>query len=133
MVQQGMHPFEEIYVDFCGQMKPNKYGKRYVLAIIDQFSRYISLNAVTKQDEETTVKTIVNNWILKFGAPRIIHVDCGKSFESNLMKLMAQKYNIKLQFSSPYHHNTNGLVERQFRTIRDFMNATLVKERKKLG
>ena len=26
---------------------------------------------------------------------------------------------------SPYHHNTNGLIERQFRTIRDYMSASL--------
>ena len=28
-------------------------------------------------------------------------------------------------FSSPYHHNTNGVIERQFRTIRDYINASL--------
>ena len=30
-----------------------------------------------------------------------------------------------MKFSSPYHHATNGLVERQFRTIRDSIHITL--------
>jgi len=33
---------------------------------------------------------------------------------------------IELHFSSPYHHNINGIIERQFRTIRDFINASLL-------
>ena len=27
--------------------------------------------------------------------------------------------------SNPYHHSANGLIERQFRTIRDYINASL--------
>jgi len=61
---------------------------------------------------------------LKFGAPRIIHVDRGKTFESKLIRIMCEKFHIKLEFSSPYHHNTNGIIERQFRTIRDYINTT---------
>ena len=28
-------------------------------------------------------------------------------------------------YSSPYHHSANGLIERKFRTIRDYINASL--------
>ena len=44
-------PFQKIYIDFCGPFKRNVNGYQYILAIIDQFSRYISLNAVAHQDE----------------------------------------------------------------------------------
>ena len=37
---------------------------------------------------------------------------------------------IKLCFSSPFYHNTNGIVKRQLRTIREYINTSL-KERKK--
>ena len=66
---------------------------------------------------------------MKFGAPKEIHVDCGKSFESQAIKELVVKEGIQLVFSSPYHHNMNGLVERQFRTIREYIQASL-KERK---
>ena len=32
---------------------------------------------------------------------------------------------ILLCFSTPYHHNTNGVIERQFRTVRDYINSSL--------
>ena len=66
----------------------------------------------------------------RLGAPREIHLDYGKSFESKLMKEMAEKCGMNLCFSSPYHHSTNGIIEQQFRTVRDSIN-TSVKDRNK--
>ena len=126
-----VQPFEVIAIDFCGPLQTNNHGKKYILGIIDMCSRYISLTAVAKQDEKTTADTIVKFWILKYGAPRVIKVDCGKTFESKLIRELATSHNIKLQFSSPYHHCANGLIERQFRTIRDLMNTSLKDKLKK--
>ena len=118
-------PFEKIYIDICGPWKETVNKQRYIIAIIDQFSKYISLTSISRQDENTIANVIQNKWILKYGAPKEIHVDCGKSFESRVIRDMAERSNIKIIFSSPYHHNTNGIVERQFRTIREYINATL--------
>ena len=41
------------------------------------------INSHQKQNEETIDKVIQNQWVLKYGAPKEIHVDCGKSFESH--------------------------------------------------
>jgi len=128
--QETVMPFEVIAIDFCGPLRANIQGKKYILGIIDMCSRYISLTAVAKQDETTTADTIMKYWILRYGAPRIIQVDCGKTFESGLIKELLKKYNVKVQFSSPYHHSANGLIERQFRTIRDLI-CTSVKDKLK--
>jgi len=86
--------------------------------------------AVDRQDEETLKRTIKENWILRFGAPKEIHADSGKTFESAGIKGMMQSIGIKLCFLSPCHHNTNGTVKRQFRTIRDYINALLQRNRR---
>ena len=118
-------PFQKIYMDFCGPFKRNINGYQYVLAIVDQFSRYISLNAVASQDEKTVRRVILDRWIWKFGPPKEIHVDRGKSFESALFKDTVKRFKVEIIYSSPYHHNTNGIVERQFRTIRDAINIRM--------
>ena len=79
---------------------------------------------MAKQDEETIKKTLMDDWILRYGAPKELHVDCRKTFTSDAMKKLTDKLGITLYFSSPYHHNTNGMVERQFRTVRDLINAS---------
>ena len=122
-------PGEKIYIDICGPLNETFRKKKYIIGIIDHFSRYISLTAISRQDEETIKEIILTKWILKLGAPKEIHVDCGKAFESKGMKEFAEEMEIKLVFSSPYHHNTNGMIERQFRTMRDLINAS-VKEKK---
>jgi len=85
---------------------------------------------VATQDEKTTADILLNRWILKYGAPRVMYLDCGKSFQSKVMKELAERYKIQIQYSSPYHHNTNGLIEKQFRTIRDFISSLKDKNEK---
>ena len=126
--QSADEPFQKIYMDFCGPFKRNINGCQYILAIIDQFSRYISLNAVAHQDEKTVRKVLLDKWIWKYGPPKEIHVDRGKTFESALFKETANRFKAEIVYSSPYHHNTNGIVERQFRTIRDAMNIRMKDE-----
>jgi len=121
---QPSEMFADIYVDICGPLKDARQ-MRYILGIIDQCSKYIVLIAIRRQDENTVQRVISNNWLLKFGCPRRIHMDCGRSFESKAMVEFAKRWNVELCFSSPYHHNTNGQIERQFRTVRDLLNTTL--------
>jgi len=118
-------PFQKIYVDFCGPLKRNIHGYQYILGIIDHFSRYICLNAVVHQDEKTARRILLERWILKFGPPKEIHVDRGKTFESSSFKELANNFNSRIIYSSPYHHQTNGMIERQFRTIRDSINTRI--------
>jgi len=68
---------------------------------------------------------------LEIRSPKRVDVDCGKTFESRAFKEMTDSMNIQIYFSSPYHHNTNGIVERQFRTIRDYINSALKDKKKK--
>ena len=71
----------------------------------------------------------MEKWILRFGDLKEIHVDCGKAFESGTIKKKVTEMGTDLCFSSPYHYNTIGVVKRQFRTIIDYINATLHERR----
>ena len=93
-------PFDDIYIDFCGPLPVTK-GKKYILGIIDRFSRYIVLTAVSNQDEATVMNTIQQKWIFRFGAPGCIHVDRGKVFESQRFLEYARSMLIEIRFSSP--------------------------------
>ena len=53
--------FETIFIDFCGPFKTTRYGKKFILAIIDQYSKYVSLNAVQDQSEKTVADTLRNS------------------------------------------------------------------------
>ena len=42
-----------------------------------------------------------------------------------MFKDTVKRFKVEITYSSPYHHNTNGIVERQFRTIRDAINIRM--------
>ena len=46
-------------------------------------------------------------------------VDNGEEFDNALLKNWCKEKNVELQYSIPYHHASNGRVERVNRTIRE--------------
>ena len=73
----------------------------------------------------TLVETLKYDWILKFESPKVLHSDCGRSFIGKEMKKLSERRGFDLEFSSPYHHSSNGQIERQFRTVRDCLMTKL--------
>jgi len=77
------------------------------------------------------IRILKNDWVLKFGAPKIVHSDCGRTFSGKEMANFAKECGFVLEFSSPYHHSSSGLIERQFRTIRDALMTKMSESRSK--
>ena len=118
---------EVIFIDFCGLFRTTITGKKHILTNIS-LTNSVDMSHWTPypwQDEKTTADVIKNKWILKFWAPKFINCDKGKSSKSNLVKNLDNTHRMGIVYSSPYHHSTNGLIEWQFRTIRDAIYISL--------
>ena len=124
----GERFLQQIVVDVA-YMEKTKGNKKYMVVIIDRFSKLVSLTATAKQDENTVVNTILNNWIYRYGKPESILTDRGRVFEGTLIREWMNKFGIQQEFSSPYQHQSNGLAERTIRTVRDMMSTSLKGER----
>jgi hypothetical protein len=116
-------PLDKIVIDIA-QMKPTRGNYKYILVIIDHFSKLISLTPLIKQDDDTITKALLENWILKFGKPNQIICDNGTQFKSNKVLNLCKEYGIDIRFSSPHDHHSNGLVEYSIRTISDMINTS---------
>ena len=80
---------------------------------------------------QTTTTVVKYDKLLKtgyFGLSNQIYSDCGTNFTSDEMKQFCKKNSIQQVFSSPYHHESNGIVERCIRSAKDMLYAT-AKER----
>ena len=116
-------PFERIAVDITGPLISTPDGYKYILAIIDYFSKFVILVPLKRIDAETVCNAIFNNWICLFGAPRFLHSDRGTMFQSSLMINLCKTFGIIKTRTCPYHPQADGLVERIFRTIKPMISA----------
>lgn len=63
-------------------------------------------------DATTTAKVFIEEVVCRHGAPRQLLSDNGKNFRSNLVKEICKLMNTKKTFTTAYHPETDGLVER---------------------
>eukprot|EP01083_Nonionella_stella_P264938 898055_1 len=112
-------PFEQISVDIVGPLPITaKNGFRYIVTIIDKFTRFCKLVPVTNIKAITVLKAI-DKWIDTFGPPSTILSDNGSQFTSAIYKAHMDRYGTKCKYSVPYHPECNGQIERLHRWMKE--------------
>ncbi|KII68883.1 Pol polyprotein [Thelohanellus kitauei] len=114
-------------MDITGPLPITKRGNRYILAIQDYFSKFavtIPLEGITA--DEVSLK-FIDEFALKFGIPLTVHTDMGTQFTSELFKCITKKLGICKTNTTPYHPQSDGMVERLNRTLKCSISK-LVKE-----
>jgi hypothetical protein len=118
------YPFEKIAIDITGPLVPCSSGERFILGIIDYFSKYPMLIPLRSIDAKCVADVLFKHWICIFGAPDTIHSDRGTVFESSLFHELCELCGIRKTKSAPYYPQSDGLIERLFGTAKDMMFAT---------
>jgi len=114
---QSGEPLERVQLDILGPFPVSAKGNKYILVIMDQFTKWVEAFAVPNQEAETVSKTFVEEFILRYGVPIEVHTDQGKNFDSLLFKRICTLLNAAKTRTTPYHPSSNGLVERFNRTL----------------
>ena len=111
-------PFEQISVDIVGPLPTSYSGNRYIVTMIDSFSRYCMLVPVPDITSLSVVKAI-DRWITTFGPPKSMLSDNGPQFISHIYRdFLSNHKKIKYKYTSTYHPQCNGQVERLHRWIK---------------
>ncbi|KAH8389085.1 hypothetical protein KR215_005192 [Drosophila sulfurigaster] len=110
------HRFEHVHLDIV--IMPLVDGYRYCLTMIDRFSRWPEAVPLRDMTAETVCRAFWNCWIARFGCPRIITTDQGTQFESALFKSLANLVGSSHIHTTPYHPQSNGMIERWHRSLK---------------
>ena len=121
-------PFERIGIDFVGPLARTKKGNKYILVITDYLTKWPEAKALREATAENVVEFIYKDIICRHGCPGIILSDRGTHFRNKLVDGLCEKFEIKHKLSSPYHPQTNGLVERFNRTLCEALAKVSEKE-----
>ena len=110
-------PYERVALDILGPLPGTPRENKYIVVIGDYFSKWTEAFPLPNQEAETVAKLLVEQWVCRFGAPRTIHTDQGRNFESRLFKEVCQLLNIHKTRTTPYHPQSDGMIERFNRTL----------------
>lgn len=90
---------------------------KYILMIIDQFTKWIECFPLPNQKAELIAKSFVDNIICRLWCQLELHTDQGKNMDGTIMRQICELLQIPKTRTTPYHPASNGQVERYNRTL----------------
>ena len=76
----------------------------------------------------SVAKVLVSEFICRFGVPDSIHTDQGKNFEAKVIQEICHLLGVTKARTTPYHPQSDGLVERFNRTLLEMLSTTVADE-----
>src|SRR5215218_1417468 len=127
-IKKKTQPFYQVGIDVMGPLPQTMTGKRYIVAAVDHFTKWIEAEAVESNDAQTIAHFIHKNIITTHGVPVILTSDRGTEFVNELVTVLTQVYGIKHIRTTAYHPQGNGQVERINRSIKNLLSKNLPKK-----
>ena len=116
-------------MDIVGPLPRSSAGKKYILVICDYATRYPEAIPLRSIDANNIAEELVK-FFARVGVPEEILTDQGTNFNSQLLKEVYQLLHIKPIKTTPYHPQTDGLVERFNHTLKSMLRKTATEEGK---
>ena len=110
-------PMQRIHIDILGPLPESSQGNKYILMMVDQFTKWVECVPLPSQTAEMVAKAAVDGFLSRFGCPLEIHTDQGRNFDSALFKRLCELLEITKTRTTPYRPCSNGQVERYNRTL----------------
>ena len=122
---QVKEPFELVGWDITGPFPTSKTGNKYILVMTEYLTRWCEAIALPDVTTVTIAQALLKKIILQHSCLKQILSDQRKQFRSEVLEALTKQLGITQLFSSPYHPQTNGFIERLNRTIKQII-ATFV-------
>lgn len=132
---QDMRRYERPHINevWCGDSSAGPYlklpdGKKhrvYVIALIDDASRFITGTGVFFHDTFVNLMTVMKSAVAKYGRPSVFNFDNGSAYKNRQMELLAARIGSTISYCRPYTPTQKAKIERWFRTLKDQWMASL--------
>ncbi|XP_043216447.1 uncharacterized protein K02A2.6-like [Amphibalanus amphitrite] len=120
-------PWQRLMVDVIGPMR-GPPSERYGIVLVDMYSRWPEV-ALCQDATADSICQFLETVFAREGVPLELLSDNGPAFRSGRLAEFLGRMGVKQTFSSPYSLQTNGMVERLNRTVKEaIQSARLARE-----
>jgi len=126
----ALEPFVGLARDLLGPLTTARGGLKRVLVIRDRVSK-LTRTIPLRDSTALTVSSALNDtWVAAYGSPDFVPTDRGPQFASAYYQGILGLLRISWNYTSPYHPQTNGQVERYNRTLVRQLRCFIAEHRK---
>jgi len=115
-----------VAVDLVKPMPLSTKGNTWTLVLTDHFTRLADALAILDASAPIVARTLDQQVFCYFGFPEEIHTDQGVQFQSQLMGDLCRIWGVNQSWTTPYHPQGNGVVERNNRMLGDALRSLLL-------
>jgi len=110
-------PFSGLAMDLLGPLPTSRGGHKHALIICDRFPKLTRAIPLREATALTVESAFIDTWVAAYGIPDTVLTDKGPHFASVYYKGILGFLGIASNYTSPYHPQTNGQIERYNRTL----------------
>jgi hypothetical protein len=122
-------PLKHLSVDTLGPLPEDENGNKYVILIVDDFSKFVGLYPTKSTTSEEFAMALVQ-WVALFGVPLQVRTDGGSQFNSKLSLDLRNLLNYHhLTVVASYHPQANALAERRMAEVMKHLRALVYEKR----
>ena len=118
-------PFRLVAMDIVGPIPRSASGYKYLLTLMDLYSKYPEAIPLKKIDNEAVLEALLEV-ISRHGIPEAILTDQGSVFMSRLTKSVCNVLGIEQIRTSPYHPQSDGALERWHACLKGMLKRSEV-------
>nr|GEY83999.1 retrovirus-related Pol polyprotein from transposon TNT 1-94 [Tanacetum cinerariifolium] len=125
----NLEVFNTLHMDLCGLMRVQTInGKKYILVIVDDYSRFAWVKILRSKDEtpEVVIKFLQQIQVGLNKTVRCIRTDNGTEFVNQTLTEYYERIGIFHQKTIPKTPQQNGVVERRNRTLVEAARTMLI-------
>ena len=104
-------PWSHVHVDHVGPFPTTDKGNKYILVIIDRFTRYAEAIAVESITAYDTARLIVEHVICRHGPMEVLTSDRGTGFVGHVVGQIFKILGVNRIRTSAHHPQSNGVIE----------------------
>ncbi len=117
--------FTDLHIDLVGPLPTSRDGFTHLFTVIDRSTRWAEAIPLRPTSAASCADALVTGWVARFGVPEPVTSDQGWQFCSSIWDALSRQLGTKMRFTTAYHPQSNGLVERFHCWLKEALRARL--------